>query len=74
MTQNKNEQNLAHEFYEEIKSRNKAKFIHLATKNIEKEQAEQGGVNIPAFLEAENAYKEFQKADAFDCYGYLKQI
>jgi len=65
---------LAHEFYQEIRERNKAKFIKIATKGIEKEQKEQGGVNIPAFLEAENAYNQFKNAGAFDDYGYLKQM
>lgn len=61
-----------HQFYVEVKKRNKAKFIEIATKEIQKEQAEENGINIPAFLEAENAYKEFQKAGLFDEFGRLQ--
>lgn len=60
-----------HDFYAEVQRRNKQKFIEVATKNIEKEQAEAGGINLPAFTEAENAYNEFKNAGCFDEYGRL---
>lgn len=63
-----------HQFYEEVRRRNKEKFIAVATKNIEKEQAKEGGINLPAFTEAENAYKEFENAGCFDEYGRLLPI
>ena len=58
----------------EVRNRNKAKFIAIATKDIEKQQALEGGVNIPAFLEAEQAYNEFDRAGCFDEYGRLKPM
>lgn len=62
------------QFYEEVRRRNKAKFIAIATKDIEKEQAKEGGINIPAFLEAEDAYNQFKNANCFDEYGRLKPL
>ena len=62
------------EFYTEIRRRNKEKFIAVVSKEIEKEQAKEDGVNIPAFLEAEDAYNEFLNAGCFDEYGRLKPI
>lgn len=65
----------AEDFYREIRKRNKAKFISVVTKQIEKENAKNGNsVNIPEFLEAEATYEDFKRADAFDCYGFLKPI
>ena len=63
-----------HQFYEEVRRRNKEKFIAVATKDIEKEQAKEGGINLPAFTEAENAYNEFDRAGCFDEYGRLKPM
>jgi hypothetical protein len=62
------------EFFNEIRERNKAKFISIVSKDIEKQQKKEGGIHIPSFLEAETAYNEFQKAGCFDQYGYLKPI
>ncbi len=54
--------------YNAIKRRNKAKFLAIVTPEIEKTQ---NGVNLPAFIEAENAYKAFEEIGAFDEYGRL---
>lgn len=61
-----------HAFFEEVRSRNKAKFIEIVTAEIQKEQSKENGVSIPAFLEAENAYHEFKNAGLFDEFGRLK--
>ena len=58
------------EFLKEIRKRNKNKFIEIVSKEIKKFQT--GFVNIPEFVEAEEAYNEFQKANLFDSYGYLR--
>ena len=57
------------EFFKEIRKRNKKKFIDIVSKEIKKFQT---GVNIPEFIEAEEAYKEFKRANLFDNYGYLR--
>lgn len=57
------------EFTKEIRKRNKAKFIEFVSKEIEKFQT---GVCVPAFIEANEAYNEFEKAGLFDYYGYLR--
>jgi len=73
-TRKEGEKLMENEFYAEVRNRNKAKFIAIATKDIEKQQALEGGVNIPAFIEAEQAYKDFDRAGCFDEYGRLKPM
>lgn len=62
------------EFYEEIRKRNRKKFIAVRAKQLEAEHENQDGVFIPDFLEAETEYNQFKAAGCFDCYGYLKPI
>ena len=62
------------EFFNEIRERNKQKFIALRTKQLEKDHAKENGVFIPEFLDAETEYNQFKEAGCFDEYGYLKQI
>ena len=58
------------ELVKEIRKRNKNKFIEIVSREIKKLQT--GFVNIPEFIEAEEAYNEFEKANLFDYYGYLR--
>lgn len=58
----------------ETKRINKDKFISIVAKQIEKENKERGGVNIPEFLEAEQVYKDFKRNGCFDENGYLKPL
>ena len=64
------------EFFTEIRNRNKAKFIAITSKKIEEfnRQNNPNGVELPSFIEAEQAYNNFQRAGLFDNYGYLKPL
>lgn len=65
---------MTNEFYNEIRQRNKAKFIAVTSKKIDEfnKQNNPNGVNLPSFIEAEQAYNNFSQAGCFDEYGRLK--
>lgn len=67
---------MANEFYAEVRGRNKAKFIAITSKKIDEfnKQNDPNGVNLPSFIEAEQAYKNFEQAGCFDEYGRLKEV
>lgn len=65
---------MTNEFYKEIRKRNKENFIAIRTKQLKEEHKNQNGVFIPEFLDALNEFEQFQAADAFDSYGYLKPM
>ncbi len=55
-----------------IRKINKDLFIKIVTRQLIKEHQEKAGVYIPEFIEANQIYESFKKADAFDENGYLK--
>lgn len=65
---------MTNEFYNEIRKRNKAKFIAVTSKKFDEfnKQNDPNGVNLPSFIEAEQAYNNFCQAGCFDEYGRLK--
>ena len=64
---------MAAEFYNYCRKENKKRFIELMTQKIKEEQKRIGGVDLPAFVYAYDAYNKFKKAGCFDEYGRLKQ-
>ena len=64
--------NLETELRTEVLKRNKAKFIDFVSKHIAKMQ--QGEVNLPAFIEAEEMFKKFQRVGALDEYGQVVPV
>lgn len=61
-------------FYKHCRNENKRKFIEFMTKKIELEQAAAGEVDFPAFMYAEDAYRQFLLHGYFDEYGRSKQM
>lgn len=68
-----NEKELAKDFYKTCRKENKKRFIELMTRKIKQEQKRIGGIDLPAFIYAIDAYNQFKKAGCFDEYGRLKQ-
>lgn len=58
------------DFFAEIKKRNKEKFINVVS---EKVKSFGDDVDLNPAITAEALYKEMQRQDAFDKYGYIKQ-
>lgn len=59
------------EFYKEIRKRNKDKFIALRSKEIE---AQQKGVDIPAFMYAQQEYNTMLNNGLVNHYGEVMKV
>ena len=60
---------MQNEFYKEIKKRSREKFIALRSAQIAEKQT---GVDIPAFIYAEQEYKKHLLNGNVDGYGQVK--